>query len=156
VKTITSAEFGGLAGEVLAAGRSLQFVACGGSMRPTVRDGDVVTVIPVGRPAALRRGAVVLYRRSDGTAALHRLVRRRRGKPESPVWRARGDAWGERAEDVPEGSVMGVAVSVLPVGAQTGRERRLDTPASRTTGVLRTYLRLPVLALAWCRRRFGG
>jgi hypothetical protein len=68
----------GLLVDVLARGASFRFRALGFSMSPFIRDGDVLTVVPLaGRP---RRGDVAAYVRPvDGKLAVHRVVGRKRG-----------------------------------------------------------------------------
>ena len=58
---------------LLSGGHPVRFRAPGWSMYPTIRDGDAITVVPLGR-SPVRVGDVVLYRR--GTAAIaHRVIR---------------------------------------------------------------------------------
>jgi hypothetical protein len=72
-------------------------------MSPAIRDGDVVTVAPVGLQA-IRRGDVLLYANERGLTA-HRVIGRLRG-PEV-AFRVRGDAVGSPAERVAAGRVLG-------------------------------------------------
>ena len=51
---------------------SVEIVLAGSSMQPLIRrNHDIVTIVPVNRP--LRRGDVVLLRRSDGVYVGHRI-----------------------------------------------------------------------------------
>jgi len=91
----------GLLVDVLARGASFRFRAGGFSMSPFIRDGDVLTVVPVdGRP---RRGDVAAYiRPMNGALAVHRIVGRKRG-----ALILKGD--NERGSDlVPESGLLGV------------------------------------------------
>jgi signal peptidase I len=62
-----------LISSLLADGRSVRFSAPGGSMHPTICDGDVITVMPV-EPGSIAIGDIILYRHSSGVAA-HRVIR---------------------------------------------------------------------------------
>lgn len=50
---------------------SFSFSPHGGSMRPTVREGDTVLFV---KPEEIRKYDVLLYRRPDGKAVLHRVI----------------------------------------------------------------------------------
>jgi signal peptidase I len=67
-------DFAALAGEILGRGEALRFRAKGASMRPFIRDGDLVEVRPIGA-TSVRRGDVVLFRAEGGRALAHRVVR---------------------------------------------------------------------------------
>lgn len=67
-------ELGDLAEALLGEGQGLRFCARGASMRPFIRDGDVLDVRPVGA-RRLRRGDVVLFRDGEGRLLAHRVVR---------------------------------------------------------------------------------
>lgn len=103
----------GLLVEVLARGAAFRFRAGGYSMSPFIRDGDVLTVVPLGGRA--RRGDVVAYLRpEDGMLAVHRVVGRRRGE-----FVVKGD--NERFADlVPGPGLLGILSRV----ERQGREVR--------------------------------
>jgi hypothetical protein len=64
---------------VLAKGRPFRFRAKGFSMSPFIKDGDVVTVLPLERSGP-RVGDVVAFRfPATGKSAVHRVVKRARG-----------------------------------------------------------------------------
>jgi len=67
-------ELGGLAAALLGEGQGLRFCARGASMRPFIRDGDVLDVRPVD-VRRLRRGDVVLFRDGEDRLLAHRVVR---------------------------------------------------------------------------------
>ena len=87
-----------LAAELLARGHAARLRAGGGSMRPWIRPGAMVTLVPVADPAALRVGEVVLAV-CDGRPTLHRVVRA------APDLRTKGDALGHL--DAPPSAVLG-------------------------------------------------
>jgi hypothetical protein len=62
-----------LSSDLLSGGYSVRFRASGGSMRPAICHGDVLTVGPVA-PMNITPGSVAVYRRSDRLLA-HRVVR---------------------------------------------------------------------------------
>lgn len=59
--------------EVLKSGRRVRFRATGGSMRPSIREGDILVVAPT-RPDALSPGDIVFSRVGRKLTA-HRLVK---------------------------------------------------------------------------------
>jgi signal peptidase I len=114
-----------LAGDVLKRGQPLRVRAHGASMRPFLRDGDVLHV----RPAATAEvgiGDVICYEPWPGTLHLHRVVAR-----DGRGFRTRGDAL-RYVEAVPEASVLGRVTAC----ARGQRTWRLDTPAARRCGRL--------------------
>ncbi len=58
---------------LLSGGQPVRFRAPGWSMYPTIRDGDAITVVPLG-PSPVRVGDVVLYRKGPAAIA-HRVIR---------------------------------------------------------------------------------
>jgi hypothetical protein len=80
--------FADLASFHLDAGQTVRFQASGQSMWPFIRDGDVVTVAPLGSAEA-RLGELIFYRAPGGGLRLHRLIRKRR---DGLVFLPKGDA----------------------------------------------------------------
>jgi hypothetical protein len=75
----SSAAFAELSEELLHLGKSLRFQARGASMRPLVRDGDMLLV----EPANLHQihiGDIVLFRHQPGKILVHRVIRKRLDK----------------------------------------------------------------------------
>ncbi|MEN6310919.1 MAG: S24/S26 family peptidase [Acidobacteriota bacterium] len=64
---------------VLAAGRPLRFRARGLSMSPFIKDGDVLTVRPLGGEAPRTGDIVAFIHPETGKAAVHRVVRGKSG-----------------------------------------------------------------------------
>lgn len=83
--------FATLAESLLRSGTSLRFRAAGGSMRPWVRDGDVLTVVPVRGDEQRRRGEILLCRVPGGGVVAHRFLGWRQ-TADGPRARLRGDA----------------------------------------------------------------
>lgn len=114
----SSAGFHALCEQLLASGHTAKFSASGHSMRPTILDGDILTVEPLAA-AEIRRGQILLVR-SDGRLRAHRVV------TTHPVLVTRGDAGLEN--DSPVEAVLG-QVTALQRGGNTislqGRTRVL-------------------------------
>jgi uncharacterized repeat protein (TIGR01451 family) len=138
-------EFAALAAELLAAGRALRFRARGGSMRPAIRDGDVVHVQPV-RAVTIHRGDVVLVRKDDGRLLVHRVVAIRREPRGSRTYVIKGDALACLDGSVPQERVLGRVTSVERGGTRIELGRALP----RIVGLLWSRL---VRFSRWLYRR---
>lgn len=77
--------------DCLARGLDVQFEARGTSMKPFIRDGDVVQVTPA-QPTDLRPGVIVLALSDAGAPLVHRITARRKGPENTLLYRLRGDA----------------------------------------------------------------
>jgi hypothetical protein len=132
--TAPAAPLDALAVQSLRLGATLRVRARGGSMRPFLRDGDVLAV----RPAAVAEieiGDVICYEPPSGGLRLHRVVAR-----EERGFVTRGDAltW---VEVVPHAALLGLVVA----RERDGRRTALDTPAARRWTRLVVVL-APILA----------
>jgi uncharacterized repeat protein (TIGR01451 family) len=111
VRTIETAEkadsksFAALCEAALEAGARVRFRARGQSMKPNVRDGDVVEIEPA-EQRDLRRGDIVLRRRG-GQMLLHRAIGTDGATGEIIT---RGDAG--LADDLPADAVLGKVISI--------------------------------------------
>lgn len=132
-----SGDFADLCERLLASGTSVKFEARGGSMRPLLREGDVLTVDPA-RAAELHVGHIVLYRDAAGRAVVHRLVGRDR---KSGMLLVRGDAQFTRPDLLDPAEVLGRVISL----SRGGTTLELDGGAARRA--------LRILYLS-CRARF--
>jgi hypothetical protein len=115
--------------DLLRTNRSVRFTATGASMRPVIREGDVVTIEPCAGERR-RAGDIVLYSTPRGLT-LHRVLRL-----EESLLVVRGDALDSQGELVPATAVLGCLVSVcragraVPIRAPVGlRLRRLARKA---------------------------
>jgi signal peptidase I len=100
--------FATVVADLLRRGARVRFRAPGSSMVPTINDGDTITVEPVSA-GRLRRGDVVLVRRSTAIIA-HRLVGRRH-RPDGGIdFLLRGDAADGDDAPVPAIDVLGRVV----------------------------------------------
>ena len=124
---------------LIAEGREVTVPVRGGSMNPFLVDNrDCVLLVPV--PERLRRGDIVLFRRSSGQYVLHRIVAVRRSRPggHEPVYFMRDDA-----QEMTEGPVARAQVRVL--AARVMRQGRWLTDRD---------LRVLFFRHLWCRRYF--
>lgn len=145
-----------LLADLLRRGHSVSFRAPGMSMRPTIFDGELITVKPVSA-LDIRKGDIILYTNGKKLTA-HRVVRIEKNgsvltqssslnphpslldTPSSlvtpyPLFITRGDASGTCDEPVQPGQILGKVVSVQRDGCRIG----LDTRRSKISHVLRFY-----------------
>lgn len=115
VLDINSAQFLDLAGEILSQGHRLRFHARGISMRPVIRDGDLLEIEAL-PPRAVRHGDILLYRLTGSYLLVHRVIKIQR-QPEGLLFLIQGDALLKADGWVPEGQIL-------------GRVRRLERPGS--------------------------
>ncbi|MCX6559338.1 MAG: S24/S26 family peptidase [Candidatus Aminicenantes bacterium] len=91
---------------ILAEGRSVRFRAGGSSMRPHLRDGDIVLIGPVARPYEI--GDVAAFAGSpEGALLIHRLV-----GIQDAAFRFKGDSAKFFDPPVPRDDVFGIVLSV--------------------------------------------
>lgn len=107
VRLVESAEFEGLATELLCQGLCVRFTVTGTSMRPLLEDGEVVTLAPV-NPHELKIGDLALVRRPSQSLTLHRLVRR----TEAGLLVFKGDAINKYDEPVGTDHVIGRVIEI--------------------------------------------
>ncbi len=106
--TLSRDDFGALSAAVLERGDSLRFRACGNSMRPFIRDGDLLLVRP---GLETRPGDVVLCRAGNGQLLAHRVVRvHQQSHPCSMVLQGDACPWPDGL--VPLDNVLGRVVAV--------------------------------------------
>ena len=120
-------------------------------MQPTIEDGELITVAPVG-PGSVKRGDILLYQSESGVHA-HRVVGRVKGTVPSPVagcratgprqvdcpldrYLLRGDASVSCDAPVQLEQVIGRVVAVQ----RAGRSRPLDNRAFNLMRLMRLWL----------------
>jgi hypothetical protein len=108
--------------ELLRAGYSVRFRPSGHSMRPTILDGEVVTVAPISAHA-IRRSDILLYQ-IKGRVIAHRVTGIKKRQDAGYSFILRGDALA-CAERVEEEQVLGRVVAVERDG------RRLSLTSQR-------------------------
>ena len=108
---------------VLERGVPFRFRARGWSMTPFIRDGDVITVSPLGRALPAAGDVVAFVRPEKGTLVVHRVVSRH-----GAAVVIRGDsAPGAADEVIPAGSLLGRVTQV----EREGRSVRLGLGPER-------------------------
>lgn len=105
-----TALFSPLCSDLLRSGQAVRFRAPGGSMHPTIRDGENITVRPLD-PALVRRGDVVLYGGRRGLTA-HRVVRLVGERRQPDYFVLRGDNGAGYDEVVDPSRLLGRVSSV--------------------------------------------
>jgi len=125
----------------LDAGAAVRVRARGASMRPLLRDGEDLRIVPL-QAGALRPGDIVLVR-TPGGAALHRVIA---VDAQASTLRTKGDGSREADGALALGAVVGRADAVFRRGGWV----RLDTPGRRLLGrIVCTFLSpLPPLRAA--------
>lgn len=110
----TRLRFADVSSDLLAEGFAVRFRAGGGSMRPAIGDGDVITVCP---PASgsLTPGRVIVYRDRDRLYA-HRILAVANAPSSCVHLVVRGDAASECDPPVAPSQVLGEVVAVRRYG----------------------------------------
>jgi len=109
-QAVASDTFSEVTADVLASGCGVCFRATGGSMNPTIKAGEKITVEPVA-PRAVKVGDIILYWNHRGVIA-HRVVRIERTPGDDWVFLLRGDAAGACDAPVESGRILGKVLSV--------------------------------------------
>ena len=108
-------------------------------MQPTIEDGELITVAPVGA-AVVKRGDILLYQNERGVFA-HRVVGRVKGtvpilQGDCPRYVLRGDASLSCDPPVAPEQVIGRVVAVQ----RGGRSRALDNRAVNMMRLMRLWI----------------
>jgi hypothetical protein len=101
-----SRQFESFSLDCLKAGLRIRFQACGASMSPAIRDGEMVYVKPAAE-AHFRKGDIVLVKNDHGFR-LHRLIRADAGRD---LFITRGDCGLQDDPAVKRDQILGVAVA---------------------------------------------
>lgn len=132
-----SQQFALVCAATLQRGLTMRFQACGQSMQPNVRHGDVVEVAPISAGEA-SRGDIVLARGRAGFQ-LHRVVGR---DAASGKIITRGDAGQQN--DAPSETVLGKVISI----ERNQRKISLAVPGTKVLHAVRAQTRRALLAVA--------
>ena len=110
----SSVDFAGLSTDILRSGKSLSFTAHGVSMRPLLRDGDILKIEAI-RDGRLRIGEIVFCRTLEGHIVVHRVVGRQLydGKK---YYLVQGDQVGNPDGLIPFEQLFGRVISVERAG----------------------------------------
>ena len=117
-----SAVFGELALALISSGRGFLFRAHGRSMFPTIRDGDILHVVPI-TGSRLKIGDIVLFRKGAEFKA-HRIVGRN-----GVQFITRGDAGVDSDGGIASSQILGKVIARQP--ASFGEMASLASPRAR-------------------------
>jgi hypothetical protein len=112
-------------GEGLRQGRAVRLVARGASMRPFLRDGEEIRIVPP--PDGFPRSGEIVLIRTTGGAALHRVISVDEGNARIHT---KGDGLAEADLPVPRSALIGCAEAVR----RKGRWISLTAPWRRALG----------------------
>jgi len=132
-----------LSTDLLRRGYSVRFRASGGSMRPAICHGDLLTVGPVAT-SNISPGSVAVYRRFDRLLA-HRVVRIDADDSGAPVFVLRGDAAGDCDAPVAASQMLGEVVrvergaSAIRRHLAVGLVRKLDSAVQFTASCVKFW-----------------
>jgi len=116
---------------LLSGGLSVRFRAPGCSMYPTIRNGDAITVVPLGR-SPIRVGEVVLYRKGPAAIA-HRVIRVQSIAGRAAGLVLRGDAAQSSDGPIEPAQVLG-RISAIERDGRTVHLDRMGPSWSRALG----------------------
>jgi signal peptidase I len=133
--TLESPDFLERSRQLLSKNNSIEICMSGSSMRPTIEDGDMVTieVIADGR---VNQGDIVLYQSRFETAVIHRVVRIERTSQERLVI-TRGDASSQNDLAVPLNKIFGRVKHI----ERAGESVKMSHPGNQFQGWLDTLLK---------------
>jgi hypothetical protein len=120
---LNSEQFLTLANEILKNNQRIRFRAHGSSMRPCIRDNDLIEIKPIGTDS-LGKGDVVLFNPLPGRFLVHRIIY---VDKENHLFLIQGDALRQPDGLIPASMILG-SVSALE---RRGKWYRLDTPTAR-------------------------
>jgi signal peptidase len=135
--------------DLLSQGYGVRFRPGGHSMRPTIRDGEAVTVEPV-EPGKVKKGDIILCRTTRGLIA-HRVVRIERREDEARVFHLRGDASNSCDAPVSAEQILGRVVSV----ERNKRTVSLVNLRAKILGPVRAHV-FRLKARLWAKSEFHG
>jgi signal peptidase I len=117
---------------LLREGRSVRFRAHGWSMFPAIRDGELITVAPLGG-SPVRTGDIVLFRRRRGAVA-HRVVGVQVSHGRVMRILARGDAADSPDAPIAPERLLGRVIAVERSAARGPRRVARSRAMSRASG----------------------
>src|ERR1044072_5182407 len=100
--------------QLLAKNDSVQICMSGGSMRPTIEDGDMVIIEPIA-DGKINQGDVVLYQSRYDTAVIHRFIKIERASGEKTIT-TRGDASSHNDLSVTIDKILGRVKNIERAG----------------------------------------
>ncbi len=120
-------------------GLRLRVRVTGASMRPTLEDGDIVTLARA--PATeLKRGDLILFHNHERRLALHRILRKYPNADGGRRWQTRGDAQLTLDQPVAMESILGRVVRIEKrIGGETWKAIDLGHPVRRLQTMFITW-----------------
>ena len=125
--------FAGLSAELLRLGIAVRFKARGNSMRPLVRDGDILLVKPLA-DTRLRVGDIVLCSHTPERVVVHRVVRRKTGN-DGDTYLVQSDRSFITTGWVTRATIHGRVVAL----ERGGKIHNLQRPLARLAGILAAW-----------------
>jgi hypothetical protein len=104
------ANFAELSKEILGKGNCLRFQACGGSMHPFIKNGQIIQVRPT-KISEINSGDIIFYRNLDDRMIVHRVIKKYR-KNGKIVLLTKGDSTSEFDEYVYPENILGKVVAI--------------------------------------------
>jgi signal peptidase I len=154
-RPLSGVALGELSRAVLERGVSFRFRAVGGSMYPMIENGDVLTVVPLGRRALFPGDVVEFLHPGHGGLRVHRVVGRRNG-----AYLVQGDGVTEPDGWIPRENILGRVTEITRQGRRVhfglGYERFAIALANRwgsVRAIARFVWRAARPLLRWCRHR---
>lgn len=123
-------ELNRLAAEILASGRAIHFRARGVSMRPCIRDGDLLEIQAV-QAKDIRSGDILLINPVQRQLLVHRVTRTHSHKGQ-PRFLLQGDAVLQPDGWLTPDQVLGRVISI----DRNGRRLFLNTPSKHLSAIL--------------------
>lgn len=122
--TLETLDFLERARQLLSSGVAAEIKMSGSSMRPTIEDGDIITLVPL-NDIPVKQGDIVLLQTRVDTAVIHRVVRIDRSSSERIIV-TRGDAAQQNDVPVPAHRVLGKVKQI----ERAGENVRISKPNS--------------------------
>jgi signal peptidase I len=120
--------------ELLRDGYPIRFCAHGRSMKPTIKDGELIIIEPI-EIAKIKRSDIILYRTRDGAIA-HRVMAIKHNGDEQPTFILRGDSLATLDCPVAATDILGRVVAV----ERRGQTLNLSSPAAKRLAILKIFL----------------
>ena len=120
--------------DLLGDGYPIRFCATGQSMKPTIKDGEVIIIEPV-EPAKIERGDIIFYRAKRGVIA-HRVMAIARTDGGQPTFILRGDSAVTDDPPVASSNILGRVIAV----ERRGRNINLSSHSAKRLAVIKVLL----------------
>ena len=134
--TLESPDFLERSRQLLSKNNSIEICMSGSSMRPTIEDGDMVT-IEVVADGRINQGDIILYQSRFETAVIHRVLRIERTSQERMVI-TRGDASSQNDLAIPLTKILGRVKHI----ERAGESIKMSQPKSKLMAWLSAIKRM--------------